>query len=118
MKKNYLVKISSLFIFLILTSCASSNLDDETPICIKNKIEELRKLEVYNPPAQIWKWEVDNQFFYYITSNCCDQYNYLYNENCEIICAPDGGIIGKGDGKCPTFYSEIIKTLIWKDTRE
>ena len=30
----------------------------------------------------------------------------------------DGGFSGFGDGNCPDFNSEIIKTLIWKDQRK
>jgi len=34
------------------------------------------------------------------------------------MCAPDGGITGKGDENCPEFSSEIKKTLIWEDDRK
>ena len=109
--------IAVLMISAILTGCKESDLDIDAPACIEHKIEELIKNEVSNPPTQIWKWEVDGNTYYYITSNCCDQYNYLYTENCEIVCAPDGGITGEGDGNCPIFTNEIIKTLIWEDQR-
>ena len=48
----------------------------------------------------------------------CDQFNYLYDSDCNIICAPDGGFIGTGDGKCPDFIEPIKKTLIWEDLRK
>lgn len=104
---------------LLITNCSNLDvdIDVEVPVCIENKIEEIINNEVSNPPTQIWKWEVDEQTYYYITSNCCDQYNYLYTENCEIVCAPDGGITGNGDGLCPAFTNEIIKTLVWEDER-
>ena len=101
----------------ILTSCKESELAIEAPTCIEHKIEELIKNEVSNPPTQVWKWEIDGNTYYYITSNCCDQFNYLYTDNCDIVCAPDGGITGQGDGNCPIFTNEIIKTLIWEDKR-
>jgi len=102
------------FIFLT-TSCSKS--DIHVPNCIDTKIAALKNSPVQNPPAEIWKWVDDGKTYYYITSDCCDQYNYLYAEDCEIVCAPDGGFTGNGDGKCAEFSSEIVKTLIWKDAR-
>ena len=114
MKKNLTLLIIIVFTLL---SCEKANLNIDAPTCIKNKIENIINNEISNPPTQVWKWETDETIYYYITSDCCDQYNYLYNEQCELICAPNGGIIGAGDGNCPTFTSEIIKTLIWEDQR-
>lgn len=118
MKQLNLSSIYILFglIFLII-SCEKSNLNIDAPNCIENEIKKIKIEEVRNPPAQVWKWEVDAQTYYYITSDCCDQYNYLYNSNCEIICAPDGGLTGLGDGNCPNFIGPIKKTLLWKDNR-
>ncbi len=114
--KNYIA--FTLVGIITLLSCEKSDLNIQAPTCIKNKIETIIDNEVSNPPIQVWKWEVDGAIYYYITSDCCDQFNYLYNEQCEIICAPDGGFSGFGDGNCPDFNSEIIKTLIWKDQRK
>ena len=114
------IKIITLAIVIstILSSCKESDLTIDAPVCVETKIEEIINSEVNNPPTQVWKWEVDGKNYYYITSNCCDQYNYLYNENCDIVCAPDGGITGNGDGNCPEFTNEIVKTLIWEDERK
>jgi len=102
----------------IVISCKNTNVTVISPNCIETKIQKLKNEPVQNPPAKVWKWKVDGQTYYYITSNCCDQYNYLFTSNCEIVCAPDGGITGKGDGKCPVFTNKIIKTLVWEDKRK
>ncbi|MEO6347818.1 MAG: hypothetical protein ABIO60_07895, partial [Aquaticitalea sp.] len=68
--------------------------------------------------AEVWKWVDDKIIYYYLTSDCCDQYNYLFNEKCETICAPDGGLTGKGDRQCPDFGESLKKTLVWKDERK
>jgi hypothetical protein len=101
----------------MFSSCENTTVNNNVPTCINVKIEEFKNGPVLNPPTEIWQWDVNGQTFYYITSTCCDQYNYLYNANCDIVCAPDGGIIGNGDGKCPEFSSEVTKTLLWKDNR-
>lgn len=118
MKQLNLSSIYILFGLIFLNiSCEKSNLNIDAPNCIENEIKKIKIEEVRNPPAQVWKWEVDGLTYYYITSDCCDQYNYLYNNNCDIICAPDGGLTGSGDGNCPNFIGPIKKTLIWKDNR-
>jgi len=116
-----LVLLKRTFILLgiiaMSSNCTDSGMDMNVPDCIDTKIKEILMNDVTNPPTQVWKWENSSKTYYYITSDCCDQYNYLYTENCEIVCAPDGGITGNGDGNCPDFSSEIKKTLIWEDKR-
>lgn len=106
-------------IFILITNilCKKSDISKSVPDCIEQKINELNNTGVYNPPAQVWEWKVDGKTYYYFTSNCCDQYNILYDVDCNIVCAPDGGFTGNGDGNCPEFKGEIVKTLIWADTR-
>ena len=118
MKKNRThLLIILLGIALFLPACDKLVLLADVPSCIEEKIRDIKKEEMRNPPAQVWKWEVDGNTYFYITSDCCDQYNYLYDEDCSVVCAPDGGFTGNGDGNCPDFNEEIIKTLVWKDDR-
>jgi len=109
--------ISGCFVIL-LVSCKSSSQPVQNVSCIASKIEALKNEPVANPPSQVWKWETEGQTFYYVNAACCDHFSTLYNENCNIVCAPDGGITGRGDGKCPEFPKDTKRTLIWKDTRK
>lgn len=58
-----------------------------------------------------YKCSYKGETVYYYTSPCCDQYNHLYNRNGEIICAPDGGFSGQGDGKCPDFSMSTCRRI-------
>lgn len=116
-----LTKILIGLIFLIIftiTSCEKDDLGIDVPKCIESKIKEIKKESVQNPPAQVWEWKVNGKTYYYITSGCCDQYNFLYDEKCNIVCAPDGGISGGGDGKCPESMKQANQILIWEDDRK
>ena len=113
MKKTLLIII----LILPLLSCDNEECGAEVPSCIERIIDEIKSGTVWNPPAQVWKWETDENTYYYITSDCCDQWNYLYDEQCNVVCAPDGGITGMGDRNCPEFNESIVKSLIWSDDR-
>jgi hypothetical protein len=88
------------------------------PPCVQDKIEALQQQPKYNPPASVYRYLYGNRYVYLFSSNCCDQYNYLYDKDCNVICAPSGGITGRGDGGCSNFKKVATdETLIWKDTR-
>ena len=109
------MKTSFLLLLLFNTTCMQ---EQKLPDCIKEKIVEIEGQEVWNPPAEVWKWTVDEETYYYFTSAGYDQFNYLYNSDCELVCAPDGGFSGRGDGKCPDFLDDAEKKLVWKDNRQ
>ena len=92
--------------------------DTTTPACVLNIIRSIQNEPVHNPPAEVYRYTWHNQQVYYITANCCDQYNLLYDANCNVLCAPDGGFSGAGDGRCTDFGTAgSSKTLVWKDPR-
>jgi len=78
----------------------------------------IKQEPVWNPPAQVDEYMYKNKQVFLFSSNCCDQYNMLYDNQCNLVCAPSGGFAGRGDGKCPDFFetAKHIK-LIWKDPR-
>ena len=116
-KQKHLILLLLTTVLFTLTNCTKLDLEIEVPVCIEDKIEVLKNAPVQNPPAIVEQWNVDHTTYYYITSDCCDQFNYLYDENCNQVCAPDGGITGKGDGNCPTFNGAVISRLVWEDDR-
>ena len=116
LKIKFIVLLGMMTLFPGCTDGGSNEID--APPCIIEIIQSIKNDVLRNPPAQVWKWEAGDDIYYYITSDCCDQYNNLLNESCEIVCAPDGGITGNGDGNCPDFNSAIEKTLIWEDSRK
>lgn len=102
---------------LLLSSCHLGDDLKGLPECFMEKIIEIRQGHLWNPPAEIWKWQWADQTGYYLTADCCDQFNLLYDDKCRIICAPDGGWAGGGDGHCPAFEPSLSRTLLWRDSR-
>jgi hypothetical protein len=118
-----LIFIKTFAAFATITSLSMSDctkLDaSNAPSCIQKKIKEIQSENVRNPSGSIWQYEYNGQTVYYISSYCCDIQSQLFDSNCNLICSPDGGFLGKGDGKCPDFLTNRKnEKLIWKDDRK
>ncbi len=88
------------------------------PVCLQKKINEIKKEQRWNPPATINEYMYKDKTAYLFSSNCCDQYNEVYDSECKYICAPSGGITGRGDGQCEDFNTSAkLVRLVWKDDR-
>ena len=95
-----------------------SNTATGIPACIQQKIDSIKKLPVWNPPAQIELYDYNNQKIYVVSADCCDFFSSAFNENCEFVCAPSGGFTGRGDGKCSDFNEKAkLVSIVWKDDR-
>lgn len=89
-----------------------------TPVCIQQKIDSISKLPRWNPPAQVDEYSFNGNTVYLFSSDCCDFFNILLDTACNYVCAPSGGITGRGDMKCPGFDSLARHVrLVWKDPR-
>jgi hypothetical protein len=88
------------------------------PLCVRQKIEAIQREPKWNPAAEVNEYEYGGKRVYLFSSPCCDQYNTAVDGDCNYICAPSGGLTGKGDRKCEDFAANAkwIK-LVWKDER-
>ncbi|MES1215065.1 MAG: hypothetical protein ABUT20_06090 [Bacteroidota bacterium] len=110
---------------LIINECGKNKGSGESgqaniviPVCVQLRIDSIKREPVWNPPAQVDEYIYNGKQVFLFSSNCCDQYNILYDSLCNRICAASGGITGKGDGKCADFSSSAKHIrLVWKDTR-
>jgi hypothetical protein len=92
--------------------------DNNIPHCIQARIDQIKKEPKWNPPASIDEYLYNGKKVYLISADCCDQFNGMVDESCNYVCAPSGGITGKGDGKCADFDQKAQHLrLIWKDNR-
>ena len=91
----------------------------ENPQWVDQLIAQFKAEPVGNPPQSIWRYEYQGQFVYYVPAQCCDMFSTLYDTGGNVICAPNGGIDGKGDGRCEDFLSQRTQEqLIWQDPRK
>lgn len=114
-------KFTPLLLSLLFMNCKSTSAfpDNEgIPICIQQRIDSIKKEPQWNPPATVEEYTYKGERVFLFSADCCDQFSTLVDKNCNTICAPSGGITGKGDGKCNDF-NEIAKLvkIVWKDER-
>ena len=72
------------------------------------------ELTPLDAPEKVWRYEYRGDVVYYVPPRCCDIPSTLYDSKGTIMCSPDGGITGAGDGLCPTFFKDRKKgVVIW-----
>jgi hypothetical protein len=99
-------------------ACSKKNAGSDASSCIQQKIDDIKKQPRWNPPATVNEYMYNGKTVYLFSSDCCDQYNMIYDNLCNYVCAPSGGITGKGDGKCEDFNTSAKHIrLVWKDER-
>ena len=93
--------------------------DNDLPSFIDDLIESYKATHVGSNPDSIWSYTYKDQIVFYVSSMyCCDLPSTLYDVDGKVLCEPDGGIAGVGDGKCPDFMAERLnEQQIWKDQR-
>ena len=70
------------------------------------------------PTIRMFRYAYKGQQVYWESAPCCDQYSTVYTLKGKIICHPDGGITGNGDGQCASFDKEKTnERLVWQDPR-
>jgi len=88
------------------------------PPWLTSLIQELEAAPVANPPALIARYDYRGETVYYLPPRCCDIWSTLYRADGAVLCHPDGGLSGKGDGGCPAFLAERTnEQIVWRDPR-
>ena len=89
--------------------------DNTLPPCIKKKIDSFKLKQKHEQPQKVLEYVYKGKKVYYVEMPCCDFFNEVYDDQCNLIGAPDGGFTGKGDGKLPDFHQAATnEKLIWK----
>ena len=107
----------ALFVIITAVCCENSDLLTSFPVCVQDLINVIKTEPDRIPTATVWEWETDADFYYYATSDHCDQLHYLYTTACELIHAQSGRIAESSVGLYPEFESAISKVLVLEETR-
>ena len=105
---------------LLAAGCATANpvAPDRDPTWLTALIHQLEAEPVANPPAFIARYDYRGETVYYLPARCCDIWSTVYAADGRILCHADGGLTGKGDGRCPVFLAERRnEQIVWRDPR-
>ncbi len=103
--------------FSVVLSC-NRQTGNDIPECMAIKIEAMKSVPPAEPRRQVVRYLYNGHPVYYISAPCCDRMNELYDEQCNLVCSPDGGFTGMGDGRCPEFNQlKSSPVVIWEDDR-
>ncbi len=109
--------LATLAVLALLAACSAAT-QSSNPAWVDQLVQKFQSDPVGNPPLSIWKYEYNGQAVYYVPAHCCDIPSTVYDSQGTVLCSPDGGLTGKGDGKCSDFFdTRTGEQLIWKDSR-
>ena len=103
---------------VLSSGCAATGPREDVPPWVTELIRQLEAEPVANPPAYVARYDYKGVQVYYVPPRCCDVPGTLYDEAGEVLCGPDGGLSGRGDGRCPDFFTaRRNEQIIWRDRR-
>lgn len=105
---------------LLALACDDSSPTEpaESPSWLQALIARIESEPVTNPPSAIFSYRYRGETVYFRPSRCCDVRSVLYDRNGGVLCEPDGGLDGGGDGRCPDFFAaRSAERLVWRDPR-
>lgn len=109
-----------LIALLMATGCAPENpvAPGQLPSWLISLIRQLEAQPVASPPAFIARYDYRGEVVYFLPARCCDVWSTVYSTDGAILCHPDGGLGGAGDGRCPAFFAERKnEQIVWRDPR-
>jgi hypothetical protein len=117
-RMKLLLAVLSALCSIAAPQCSKRVTANELPQCVQQKIDAIKAEPKWNPPAQVDEYSYKGKTVFLFSSDCCDAYNTAYDNDCNPVCAPSGGITGAGDRKCEDFNTTAKHVrLVWKDNR-
>lgn len=103
-----------------LPGCSAAVSPQAMPDWLRAKIEGFTAAPQGSAPDRVLSAQLEGRQYFYIPGACCDQFNGLYDESGQYLCAPDGGFSGRGDGKCSDASRQVMGEKmhpVWQDPR-
>lgn len=110
--------ITTPFLLVLGVAGCTPAVTEEQPAFVRQLIADLAAIPAANSPGGIWKYEYGGRTVYYVPPSCCDVPSILFDADGEVVCGPDGGFTGTGDGRCPDFFARRSGgQQVWDDPR-
>lgn len=83
-----------------LTACAQPAAGSALPDWLSQRIAVFERAPADAEAVEILALPHAGDTAYLFVAPCCDQFNVLYDAQGRRLCAPSGGLTGRGDGRC------------------
>lgn len=115
-----IIVLRTVFLFIVLifgltsTFCHACSSRDHLPAWVKDRLHPRSGSHPPFVPVEVTSLRYRGNTVYLLVPPCCDGFTEVYDPKGNYLCAPDGGITGRGDGKCPEFSQEATdRKVIW-----
>jgi hypothetical protein len=110
------------FVIFVIAACSghpvAPDMSPTPPAWVTSLIHQFESEPVANPPASVARYEYKGREVYFVPQRCCDIMSDVYSADGAILCHPDGGFTGKGDGMCADFFAaRRNEHIVWQDAR-
>ncbi len=115
-------KRSIALVLLVIAGCRGNptapNTTPSSPTWVTALVRQLETEPVANPPGFVARYDYKDHDVYFVPQRCCDIMSVVYRSDGTVLCHPDGGFTGKGDGLCADFLAERRnERIIWRDSQ-
>jgi hypothetical protein len=110
-------RLAGIVLLLVAAGCTAAASRDWPPF-VDGLVAQQQAAPKKNPPGKVWRYLYRGQEVFYVPPSCCDIPGELFAGDGTRICSPDGGITGRGDGRCTDFFdARTDEVLVWADPR-
>jgi hypothetical protein len=116
-RRHWMVHRFVLTLFLLSLISGAAFAQTEDPPFVTQLIERFKSAPPGKSPGAVWRYLYKGAPVFYVPRlACCDIPSDLYDVGGNLMCHPDGGIAGSGDGKCLDFFLERSEgERLWSD---
>jgi hypothetical protein len=110
------VLFTPIVIALFAAGCdGESRIDRDAPNWLRAEIRRLRSEAAPNVPVVVTRSQYRGETVYYTSPGVPDGPGVLFDAEGKVLCSPDGGLDGRGDGRCADFFAtRVNETILWR----
>jgi hypothetical protein len=109
--QTFYIIVTILSLHLYSCSTPQNNVLNNHPAWVNEAIT-LAKKNSSTLSTTIARYLYHNQTVYYISPVVTDGFSQLFDKKHTLLCSPEGGLTGKGDGQCTDFFQNAKNKVI------
>ena len=110
------ILFAPIVIALFAVGCdGESQIDVDAPNWLRAEIRRLSSEADPNVPVVVTRSQYRGETVYYTSPGVPDGLGVLFDAEGNVLCHPDGGLDGRGNGMCADFFAARVNdTILWR----